>query len=428
MPVSGSRFWLSLTVPPARPLAPVSLPTAVGCHRMDDIPDTCWSWPHWKFGLKGDDLFTTLHDRYNTIPSPILDAEAFHHDVFEIAHRAESVDEFHRLLEHRRRQRLRELKDTLESLAFEITGNPSLIGIAQWPHAVHLFRTQSLDSLVRYFASYMPSDHPWCKSVGSASNSETASSVGSGQDSHGPSFDDGHSVMTDETSEYPSSPDKLESFTHSPRSLTVCSDSSAASPIDDARPDFDLPPLTPVRTLSFSESEPDCCSMTEPHDRRECEGVSQHAKPPPTAVSAAPVVVEATDSDAAGPTGRCGEGDGAFRLLAVNVGESETPTPKPEPRSARFFDDAKPPLPQRRHRSLSPSRPQPLSERDLEDVRAAYRDPRHSRRSRLRRERESSCGPVQGRWVRRRNPTEPAARIQRPLQVVMARPRGRKWV
>ncbi|EGU71791.1 hypothetical protein FOXB_17700 [Fusarium oxysporum f. sp. conglutinans Fo5176] len=31
----------------------------------------------------------------------------------------------------------------------------------QWEHAVQLFRTNSLDSLVRYFASYLPIDHIW---------------------------------------------------------------------------------------------------------------------------------------------------------------------------------------------------------------------------------------------------------------------------
>ncbi|WXC40197.1 hypothetical protein QX201_000035 [Fusarium graminearum] len=30
-----------------------------------------------------------------------------------------------------------------------------------WEHAVQLFQTNSLDSLVRYFASYLPTDHIW---------------------------------------------------------------------------------------------------------------------------------------------------------------------------------------------------------------------------------------------------------------------------
>src|SRR4051812_23220799 len=113
---------------------------------MDDLGDPCWSWPHWKFGLRRDDLFTKLHDQYNTVPSAIQDPEAFHHDVYEISNEASSTDDFHRLLQDRKEQRLRELNDSLESAAFEIIGNPDLVGTEQWQHALQLFRTKSLDS------------------------------------------------------------------------------------------------------------------------------------------------------------------------------------------------------------------------------------------------------------------------------------------
>ncbi|KAK7967060.1 uncharacterized protein PG986_001337 [Apiospora aurea] len=129
---------------------------------MDD--ELSWSWPAWKFGMKRDDLFTKLHDQYNTFQSTIQDPEAFHHDVFEISNSAATADEFHRLLADRREQRLRELNDCLESASFEIVGNPNLIGTDQWQYAVQLFRTKSLDSLVRYFSSYLPDGHPWRQS------------------------------------------------------------------------------------------------------------------------------------------------------------------------------------------------------------------------------------------------------------------------
>ncbi len=120
---------------------------------MDDPGE---AWPFWKFGLKKDDLFTKLHDRYNTFPSSIQDPEAFHHDVFEISHEADSPEEFYRLLADRKQQRLRELNESLESAALEIIANPSLIGTDQWQHALQLFRTKSWIPLVRYFASYLP--------------------------------------------------------------------------------------------------------------------------------------------------------------------------------------------------------------------------------------------------------------------------------
>ncbi|KAH6873606.1 hypothetical protein B0T10DRAFT_499648, partial [Thelonectria olida] len=110
--------------------------------------------------MKREDLFTKLHGQYNTYPSPIQDPDAFHHDIFEISHKADSAAEFHHLARDRKQQRLRELNDALESASFEIIANPRLISTPQWQHAVQLFRTKSLDSLVRYFASYLPTDHP----------------------------------------------------------------------------------------------------------------------------------------------------------------------------------------------------------------------------------------------------------------------------
>ncbi|KAL7927250.1 hypothetical protein ACQKWADRAFT_279936 [Trichoderma austrokoningii] len=123
---------------------------------MDD-PDL--SWPAWKFGMKRDDLFTTLHDQYNTFTYTLQDPEAFHHDVYEISNHADTPEEFHRFMAARQRQRLSELHESLESLAVEIIANPKLIGSDQWQHALQLFRTKSFDSIVRYFASYLPDDY-----------------------------------------------------------------------------------------------------------------------------------------------------------------------------------------------------------------------------------------------------------------------------
>ncbi|KAF4124996.1 hypothetical protein GMORB2_3835 [Geosmithia morbida] len=121
---------------------------------MEDDP--CWSWPAWKFGLKRGDLFTSLHDRYNTFTFSLQDPEAFHADVCEVSHDAETIEEFHGLMAERRQQRLRELHESLESLAVEIIANPKLMDSEHWDYAVQLFRTKSFDSIVRYFASYLP--------------------------------------------------------------------------------------------------------------------------------------------------------------------------------------------------------------------------------------------------------------------------------
>ncbi|KAJ3453116.1 hypothetical protein MRS44_017642 [Fusarium solani] len=125
------------------------------------MDDPSWAWPAWKFGMKSGDLFTKLHSQYNTYLCPIQDPDAFHHDIFEISHKANSAAEFHHLTNNRSQQRLHELNEALESASLEIIANPSLISTPQWEHAVQLFRTKSLDSLVRYFASYLPADHIW---------------------------------------------------------------------------------------------------------------------------------------------------------------------------------------------------------------------------------------------------------------------------
>ncbi|KAF4333627.1 hypothetical protein FBEOM_12546 [Fusarium beomiforme] len=125
---------------------------------MDDPAST---WPAWKFDMKREDLSTNLHDQYNTYLAPIQSPEAFYHDISEIAHTAHSVEEFHHLAHDRRQQRLDELNQALESASFEIIGNPNLIETPQWEHAIRLFQSNSLDSLVRYFASYLPYDHRW---------------------------------------------------------------------------------------------------------------------------------------------------------------------------------------------------------------------------------------------------------------------------
>merc|ERR1712054_348461 len=121
------------------------------------MDDPGLSWPAWKFGLKRADLFTSLHDQYNTFTFTLQDPEAFHADVSEISHDAQTTEEFHRMMADRRQQRLLELNESLESLAYEIIGNPKLMDSEHWTFALQLFRTKSFDSLVRYFASYIPS-------------------------------------------------------------------------------------------------------------------------------------------------------------------------------------------------------------------------------------------------------------------------------
>jgi hypothetical protein len=232
------------------------------------MDDPGLQWPAWKFGMRREDLFTKLHDQYNTISSSIQDPEAFHHDVFEISNTASTSDEFHTLLLERKQQRLRELNETLESASLEIIANPTLIGTQQWQHAVQLFRTKSLDSLVRYFSSYLPEDHPWHdplaqgKPTSDAVPVSTVNVTGSHPGPIKTSFANSH-------------------FPPSPISLATYSDeSSAVSPIDDiGQRHYDLNTLTPARTLSFSESDTDIIALSGTLSVEYDEDMSQSDEP-----------------------------------------------------------------------------------------------------------------------------------------------------
>ncbi|PHH72928.1 hypothetical protein CDD80_4174 [Ophiocordyceps camponoti-rufipedis] len=120
---------------------------------MDD-PEA-FPWPFWKFGMRQNDL-AALKKRYNSITLPLQDPVAFQHDVCEISHVADTPDQFHRLMESRRQQRVDELDQYLLAVACQIVGNPKLMADDQWPYAVQVFRTRSYDSILRYFGNYVP--------------------------------------------------------------------------------------------------------------------------------------------------------------------------------------------------------------------------------------------------------------------------------
>ncbi|KAJ4402335.1 hypothetical protein N0V85_005334 [Neurospora sp. IMI 360204] len=321
---------------------------------MDDPTGPGWTWPYWKFGLQREDLETKLHDQYNTFSLAILDPEAFHHDVYELANKATTTDELHQLLADRKQFRVRELNESLESAALEIVGNPSLIGTDQWQHAVQLFRTRSLDSLVRYFASYLPEQHPWHKSADCGSV-DSGSVTSSSADSCPSLFDDEYYdpiMMTEEPLEIADEESIVKDHVPpSPRSMTMCSNSSVDS--HGSQPDF---ALTPARTLSYSESE----SGHLESSASTLYDVSEVTTPAPEEEDVTPEVASGKETS-----------DHTKDLSITS--ESETPTPKPEHHAAAFFEQTKPSLPCRRHRSLSPSSARPLSG---QEVRSRQRDPR----------------------------------------------------
>lgn len=264
---------------------------------MDD--DLAFAWPSWKFGMKRGDLFTKLHDQYNTFSSTIQDPEAFHHDVFEIANEAQTEADFHRLLADRKQQRVDELNECLESASLEIIANPKLIGTEQWSYALQLFRSRSLDSLVRYFASYLPegyldrhSFHDDAASTVSSftdrgsvqSESTSLSSVDDADDYDAFVFADENeddmnyvaaaAAVQREPLRRITTSFKTSLVSHdlppSPRSITSDEHehndkSLPSSPTDDGdHHDYHIRRFTPARSMSFSGSESDTFSRDAP--------------------------------------------------------------------------------------------------------------------------------------------------------------------
>jgi hypothetical protein len=408
-----------------------------------------WAWPAWKFGLKRDDLFGKLHDQYNTFASTIQDPEAFHHDVYEISNEASDRDEFHRLMAARKAQRLRELNESLESASFEIIANPQLIGTEQWQYALQLFRTKSLDSLVRYFASYLPEDHFF------RHHYDTPSSRGS-------SFAETCSVATASTKpstiddiDVPSSffPDGEDKpiLTHEPFCITSSKPAAAAASAAAAATTVQLPPSprsitmrsdagsvscddvvvvheytihhgTPARTLSFSGSESERfapegrgCHRRDviviADDDEELETSQSDYETPVTseselADSRSSLEESVPELDASPLTqsgrGEAGDGGGNESIPAqvpfdtFDVMESETPTPRQEASTITSYIDSK----------------------QLPRTAAAHRasSPRSTRR------REGS--PLHGA---RRSPDESFGRVHKAMpDPLRARPKGRR--
>lgn len=360
---------------------------------MDD-PDL--SWPAWKFGMKRDDLFTTLHDQYNTFTYTLQDPEAFHHDVYEISNHADTAEEFHRFMAARQRQRLSELQESLESLAVEIIANPKLIGSDQWQHALQLFRTKSFDSLVRYFASYLPDDYldrhgPCSVPSTSSSFSETDSirttSTKASSASDASSFLDDDffphgSLITAEpgvlnTADIPLSPESQGSPAESADSPTFTSTDPPSRSMSFSGPDSERLSSRFVRRPSIHDDDDtsqsdDCdtavtsvCDSTEtrssfdPADEVDDKELPVH-------------IVDGEEEDEDLPTAQLPEDDfctfdsfdtqNSFNTTTYDTLESDTPTPRQATESTCYLDyksvvSRKSPTPCQRpayRRSLSP--------------------------------------------------------------------------
>lgn len=343
---------------------------------MDEPGEWAEPWPYWKFGLKQNDLHESLHIKYNTIPSAIQDPEAFHHDVYELSTHANSLAEFECLMEERKTLRLKELDSMLEDASFQIVGCPNLIGTEQWSLAVQLFRTRSLDSLVRYFASYLPDEHPWHRDFDSCMNStdsDAASPISYG-DYDGPVLfdepEDDEAFYTHASSESLSTCDTAVDVADQPaRSNTMRSVDSGVSVTERKQRRSDWKSRSSSRTSSLLRAGSEH-SITKLCDSipslRDDEVVSPIEDPdtPSTSVSDLPGAVDGAFSTAIVD----GEDvDGYLsashaQLSAVDTMDSDAPTPKaptsfsPTTLAMPIFETKPSPL---RTRSRSANSPHP---------------------------------------------------------------------
>ncbi|PON20877.1 hypothetical protein TGAM01_v210276 [Trichoderma gamsii] len=95
--------------------------------KPDYLRDLEWYWPFAKFPLDPNDLFTTLHDRFNTRPFPLQDPTAFHRDVYECADNSDTIDEFYSQLEQRKAQRIEEMSEGWDEVSTLLVSFPTLL-------------------------------------------------------------------------------------------------------------------------------------------------------------------------------------------------------------------------------------------------------------------------------------------------------------
>lgn len=321
------------------------------------------------------------------------------------------------------------LTGMLEDASFEIIGNPSLIGTEQWQYAIQLFRTKSLDSLVRYFSSYLPQEHPW--------HNDSGSPISSADSSHPAVFDCDGPMFFDEpeeddtyyTNEHSQSFDLADIPLDQPtRSMTVRSEDSGVEVSERVQRKHQYGTRTSQRAMSFSESEPEHMSavihdsMPTLHDD-EVTSQSDDPETPSTSISDLSDVDEPHGKDALVTAIVDDDAHGEYlsishaQLSSMDSMESETPTPKPEHTrspAAPFFDTKLSPL---QARSLSSSRVHPHHAH--EDFRRQHSTTRQLRR------RDTSLDRERQRY----EPRGRSSRVQKSaVELRATRQRGRRHI
>ncbi|EHK22170.1 uncharacterized protein TRIVIDRAFT_60955 [Trichoderma virens Gv29-8] len=140
-----------------------------------------WMWPYLDFDMDAEDLFTTLHDRFNTHAMPLQTPRSFYNDVCEVSRQAKSREELYSLLEERKNQRIKEMNKAWNDIGSFISLKPRLMGcpicydnhamdenippdslndsvVKRWHTAFDVMKFSSFDTLIAYFDGFVRDD------------------------------------------------------------------------------------------------------------------------------------------------------------------------------------------------------------------------------------------------------------------------------
>ncbi|KAH8749354.1 hypothetical protein F5883DRAFT_652754 [Diaporthe sp. PMI_573] len=122
-------------------------------------------WDAGKLGLDLDDVFTTLPKQFNLMAIPILDRESFLLETQHVSFIAHDRTEFYTLLRSRLQVRRKEQTKMMMHTLMRLASDPRQIdlpdrGDRHWGHAMHIYRSKSYDSMVRFLAGFLYDEDP----------------------------------------------------------------------------------------------------------------------------------------------------------------------------------------------------------------------------------------------------------------------------
>ncbi|KUI73143.1 hypothetical protein VM1G_08896 [Cytospora mali] len=131
-------------------------------HNLYFVENPHLRWPCWKFGMKLNDIFTTLPEQFNTMTIPICDPNAFYKDAAGLSYIAKDRAQFLELLAQRRNLRYEEMTTAWSGMLRDIISHQAWLGtqvhdVMRFCHYTEqIYTFQSFDSLISFFGAFAP--------------------------------------------------------------------------------------------------------------------------------------------------------------------------------------------------------------------------------------------------------------------------------